>query len=177
MEPFEILLSNNALVTGLASLPSRDRAARPSALPLMLAIHGGTYGANYFFADDQHSAVPLSSALGIPFLAINRPGYRDSTPLPTVPEDSSYFQEEGKLLHNEIVPAIWKRYASQLGVSSIVLLTHSNGTPGGIVSAALNAKSESYPLAGIIIHGNGTEWNHDHVAGVLEALKGKPETM
>ena len=177
MEPFEILLSNNASVTGIASLPSRDKVDRPSTLPLILALHGGTYSANYFFADDQHSAVPLSSALGIPFLAINRPSYRDSTPLPTVPEHSSYLQEEGKYLHNEIIPAIWKRYASQLGVSSIVLLTHSNGTPGGIVAAALNAKGGSYPLAGLIISGHGTEWNHDHVAGILEALKEEPATM
>ena len=178
MEPFKVSLSNNAVVTGLAYLPSRQEPSSPFAVPLILAIHGGTYNASYFFADDQHSALPLASALQLPFLAINRPGYKDSTPIPTVPEDSSYFQEVGKYLHHEILPALWKRYASDVGASCFVLMTHSLGSPGAIVAAALNAESNLYPLAGLIMSGFGSELEKGPgFYAQLEMLKSKPATM
>ena len=178
MEPFKVSLSNNAVVTGLASLPSRQTSSAPFAVPLIIAIHGGTYNASYFFADDQHSALPLVTALQVPFLAINRPGYKDSTPIPAVPEDSTYLQEVGKYLHHEILPALWKRYASDVGASCFVLLTHSLGSPGAIVAAALNAESNLYPLAGLIMSGIGSEGKKGpQVDAQLEMLKAKPATM
>ena len=141
MESFTASLTNNAVLSGLASIPDHDSTSGHSTYPLIVAIHGGTYNAKYWFADDQHSAIPLSSALGVPFLAINRPGYKDCSPIPPVPESSTFLQEEGKYLHNEILPAIWKQYASRPRVSSILLMTHSLGTPGAIVAAALNSES------------------------------------
>ncbi|KAL8795698.1 MAG: hypothetical protein Q9195_001936 [Heterodermia aff. obscurata] len=178
MEPFKVSLSNNAVVTGLASLPSRQESSSPFPVPLIVAIHGGTYSASYFFADDQHSALPVASALQVPFIAINRPGYKDSTPIPAVPEDSSYLQEVGKYLHHEILPALWKRYASDVGASCFVLLTHSLGSPPAIVAAALNAGSNLYPLAGLIMSGFGSELNKGPgFYAQLEMLKSNPPTI
>ena len=178
MESFKVSLSNNAVVTGLASLPSRKNPSSPFPIPLIVAIHGGTFNASYFFADDQHSALPLASALQVPFLAIDRPGYKDSTPFPAVPEDSSYLQEAGKYLHYEILPALWKRYASEVGASCFVLMAHSIGCPGAIVAAALNAESNLYPLAGLIMSGFGSELRKGpHLDAQIEMLKTNPATM
>lgn len=178
MESFKLSLSNDAIVTGLVSLPDRDQVSGPSTLPLIVAVHGGTYSASYFFADDQHSALPVSSALGVPFLAINRPGYKDSTAILPFREDSTYFQEEGRHLHEEILPAIWKEYASRLGISSIILMTHSMGAFSAIVAAALNCDSNLYPLAGLIISGIGTELRKGKgLEAQLEMLKAKPASL
>lgn len=178
MEACALSLSNDAVVTGLASFPDRDQVSGPSTLPLIVAVHGGTYSASYFFADDQHSALPVSSALGVPFLAINRPSYKDTTPVPPFPEDSTYLQEEGRYLHQEILPAIWKQYASRLGVSSIVLMTHSMGSFSAIIAAALNSDSSLYPLAGLVISGIGTKLRQGKgLETQIEMLKAKPATM
>ena len=178
MASFKLSLSNNAVVTGLVSLPSRETSSSPFPIPLIVAIHGGSYSASYFFADDQHSAAPLVSALQVPFLAIDRPGYKDSTPIPPVPEGSTYLQELGKYLHHEILPALWDRYASDAGASCLVLMAHSIGSPGAIVAAALNAESNLYPLAGLIVSGYGSELKKGpHHDVQLEMLKTKPATM
>jgi len=160
MESFEVQLAENAVVTGLAFLPRHTtHTVQKSSRPLIVAIHGATYSASYFFADAQHSALPLASALDIPFLPIDRPGYQETTPLPPVPSGSTFLQEEERYLHQQILPAMWEKYASALGVSSMVLMTHSLGVPSGIVASALNAETRSYPLAGLVISGLRTEWD------------------
>ncbi len=100
MESFEVQLADNAVVTGLAFLPRHNtNTLQKSSRPLIVAIHDATYSASYFFADAQHSALPLASALDIPFLAINRPGSQETTPLLPVPSGSTFLREEGKYLH------------------------------------------------------------------------------
>lgn len=173
-EAFQLSLPNGGVVTGLRTTP---KAGVPNQTPLVVALHGGTYSASYFFADDHHSALPMSTALGVPIIAVNRPGYKESTALPPVPEDSTFLQEEGKYLHTQILPAIWKEYAASLGVSSIVLLTHSLGAPPAIVASALNVESKSYPLAGLIVSSIGTEWDAENKKGLLELLATKPPTI
>ena len=79
MKPFKIILKNNAVVSGLAPLPSLGLEHGHQSLPLIFGILDGTYSANYFLADEQHSAIPLSVALGVPFVVVNRLGYDDST--------------------------------------------------------------------------------------------------
>ncbi|KAL8712881.1 MAG: hypothetical protein Q9225_006878, partial [Loekoesia sp. 1 TL-2023] len=160
MEPVSFHLSNNAVVTGLRTPPL------PSPLlagtPLIVGLHGGSYSAHYYDATPSHSALPHSTFLRVPFISLNRPGYLDSTALPTpLPEGSTWPQEEGKYLHREILPAIWKTYSRELGVSGIIIIGHSLSVPMTIVAAALNAveQEKSYPLAGIIVSGFGTSIN------------------
>ncbi|MCJ1484289.1 hypothetical protein MMC06_004457 [Schaereria dolodes] len=159
MQSFILDLSDGGRVTGLLTFPKADPSIPSSHLPLIVAIHGGAYSSSYFFADSEHSALPFSIARGIPLIAINRPGYKDSTPLPSVPSDSSFIREEGKYLHNYVLPAIWKKYAVLLGVSSIVLHMHSFGALGAVIAAALytdEVKRKTYSLAGLVISGIGT---------------------
>ena len=176
MDPqsFTLKLSNGGQVTGLASFPTAPDSTRSPFTPLVVAIHGGTYSAQYFFPDAKHSVLPISQALGVPFLTINRPGYKDSTPFPTIPEHSSYIREEGQYLHEHILPEIWKIYATLLGVNSIVLFSHSLGGSVVTVISALYAaeKEKPYPLAGLIIGGIGTEM--DGRSGTEESLAAKP---
>ncbi|KAL8761735.1 MAG: hypothetical protein Q9184_002177 [Pyrenodesmia sp. 2 TL-2023] len=129
--------------------------------PLVVAIHGGGYCAQYYDATRSNSTLPISSFLHVPCIAINRPGYLDSTALGPVPEHSTYCQEEGKYLHHKILPAIWKTYGEAYGVSNIVILAHSLSTPMTVVAAALHAHEggQSYPLAGVILSGFGTQFN------------------
>ncbi|KAL8726403.1 MAG: hypothetical protein Q9166_006754 [cf. Caloplaca sp. 2 TL-2023] len=138
MESFSLPLSSNAVVTGLRTPAALERP--PKDTPLIVGIHGGSYSAEYYDATSTHSALPYSAFLRVPFLAINRPGYKDSTALPTpIPENSTYLQEEGKYLHHEILPAIWKAYGTEYGASSIVVLAHSLSVPMTVVAAAFNA--------------------------------------
>lgn len=159
MDPFSLRLSDDALLTGLRtpSLPSSP----PNSSPLVVAIHGGGYSAQYYDATPSNSALPISNFLRVPCVAINRPGYLDSTALPPVPEHSTYCQEEGRYLHHEILPAIWETYGEAYGVSSIVILAHSLSTPMTVVAAALHAQGggQSYPLAGVVLSGFGTQFN------------------
>jgi pimeloyl-ACP methyl ester carboxylesterase len=114
----------------------------------------------YFDATPDTSAAPTALALGLPFIAIDRPGYAGSTPiLPQQPQDDdTYFQAEGRYLHQHILPAIWKRYAKPANAACLVLLGHSMGCPGTIVAAGLAALEpiSPYILGGIIVTGWGT---------------------
>ena len=158
MRQFKIELSNSAIVTGLVSVPPSSRAT-PRHKPLVIGIHGGTYSASYFDADANHTASITSEGLGVPFLAFNRPGYRDTTPF-QIPSDSSFHIEQGKYFHNVLFPAIWKQHGKPNGCSCLVLVSHSMGVPGSIVAASLHADepagSKSYPLAGLVLSGFGT---------------------
>lgn len=158
MKPFKIELPNSAIITGLASIPSHSRSA-PKHVPLLIGIHGGTYSASYFDADANHTASLASDGLGVPFVAINRPGYRDSTLFP-IPAGSSFHIEQGKYFHELVFPALWKQLGPPNGCSCLVLFSHSMGVPGSVVAASMHtdepAGSKSYPLAGLIFSGFGT---------------------
>ena len=158
MKPFKIELPNSAIVTGLTSIPSQSHVA-PQHVPLVIGIHGGTYSASYFDADTNHTASLTSDGLGVPFLAFNRPGYRDTTPF-EIPSDSSFHIEQGKYFHKLLFPTLWKQFGKPNGCSCIVLLSHSMGVPGSIVAASMHADepagSKSYPLGGLVFSGFGT---------------------
>ena len=158
MKPFKLELSDSAIVTGVFSIPSNTMTT-PKYVPLVIGIHGGTYSASYYNADTRHTAEITSNGLGVPFLAFNRPGYRDTTPF-RIPPDSSFHIEQGKYFHNMVFPALWKQYGAPNGCSCLILLSHSMGVPGSIVSASMHADeaagSKSYPLAGLIFSGFGT---------------------
>jgi pimeloyl-ACP methyl ester carboxylesterase len=160
MKPFTLLLSNGARVSGLVSIPTRT-STTPHHRPLLVGVHGGTYTSSYFAAGDgANSSLTTAAALGVPFVAIDRPGYKDSTPLPSpVAEGSTFLQDEGKWLHEHTLPAIWNQWGVESEATTIVVLAHSLGSPSAIVAAALHARSRepAYPLGGLIVSGWGTE--------------------
>lgn len=149
MEHFLITLSNDAYLSGLASTP-QPNVNTPRYRPLIVGVHGGTYTSQYFNASPSHSAGTISKQLGVPFVAYDRPGYKQSSALPSISDGSTFFQVEGKYLHQYILPKIWEEFGGESGASTIVLMGHSLGCSACIVAAAIHAQEPEarYPLAG-----------------------------
>ncbi|KAL9094928.1 MAG: hypothetical protein Q9165_002878 [Trypethelium subeluteriae] len=145
MERFSEKLPDGKTLNGLISLPLKPSASiNAPHLPLIVCIHGGTYTADYFHATPSTSITSVSAPLSVPIIAISRPGYGGSTPLPPVPSPRNghtFIQDAGRHLHNVILPFLWARYGPPSGANSIVLLSHSIGSAIAIVAAALHAES------------------------------------
>ncbi|OQV03655.1 hypothetical protein CLAIMM_08672 [Cladophialophora immunda] len=156
MKPFLLTLSNDAQLSGIYSVPGKTPTT-PRYRPLIVALHGGTYSSQYFDAHPEHSVGTISETTGVPFVAIDRPGYRESSSLPTVPNGSTFAQEEGKYLHDYILPKIWAEYGLSTGASSMVVMGHSLGCSPCVVAAALHSQEADpqYPWAGVILSGRG----------------------
>ncbi|KAF5679368.1 hypothetical protein FDENT_8760 [Fusarium denticulatum] len=140
MEPFKLSLQDGTVLSGISNIPSS-----PSTLkhrPLVVGLHGGCYTSHYFDATPEYSARGISEALSVPFVAIDRPDYRDTSPVGGIPEGSSYPEQWGRRLHESILPALWQDL----------------GANGAIVASSLHATSSSpaYPLGGIVISGFGS---------------------
>ncbi|KAL2836402.1 Alpha/Beta hydrolase protein, partial [Aspergillus pseudoustus] len=157
MEPFNLTLPSGGVISGRYHFPCRDSAAAQPR-PLVVCIPGGSYGAQYFDVSGAQSVLNLSISLGIPVIAIDRPGYGDSTPAP--PEDettTSYAQSQGQYLNSTVFPALWQTFAIGAGATAIVLLSHSIGAMMATIATASYTDSEGYPLAGLIASGIGSE--------------------
>ncbi|KIW10585.1 hypothetical protein PV08_11549 [Exophiala spinifera] len=169
MQPFSLGLPDGKVVSGLHSLnptlgSSNKQTPTRNPTPLIVALHGGTYTSKYFDVDEVYSASTVSNALGIPFVAIDRPGYDSSTGFTSTPAGSSYAEESGLWLHRHVLPLLWSKYGVSSGCSCIVLHAHSLGTISGIIAATLHAKESeeggkkpSYPLGGISMSGFGSQ--------------------
>jgi hypothetical protein len=81
---------------------------------LVVAVHGGSYTRDYFDANENHSIRHVSQFLGIPVIAINRPWYQSTSPVPAILAHSSFIQDEGRYLHPSILPCLRKQHASSL---------------------------------------------------------------
>ena len=157
MTAFNLSLSNGAQLSGLLLIP--DRASNtPHYRPLIVCLHGGTYTSSYFNAGKATSALKIAETSGVPLIAVDRPGYKNSTALPLIPEGTTFLQEEGKHLHRYILPKIWQEYGISSDATTIVVLAHSLGSPSAIIAAALHAREvqPNYPLGGLIMSGWGT---------------------
>jgi len=185
MRKFKLALPSGTTITGRHSIPtpspppSMSSDSERAHRPLIVAFHGGSFSSAYFDLDETHSAKTLSDALHVPFVAIDREIHLD---LSSAGPSSSYQEEDGKRLHTEILPAVWKEFGKtqapgcNWNCNSVVLLAHSMGCVGAIVAAGLWALDEqqkkmksgnggddekeeeqhgkpSYPLAGIILSG------------------------
>lgn len=154
MQPFTISLPNGGTITGHSSIPDQVHA-QPRGTPLLVGLHGGTYNSTYFDAYPGTSTEPTANALGIPFVSLDRPGYRGSTPYPadTVGEDD--IEKQGRYLASIVFPTIWQRFGLTTGASSAIIISHSIGSTVATVAGALN-DSTRFPLAGVIISGIGS---------------------
>lgn len=119
-----------------------DDATRPDT-PLVIAVPGGTYTARYFDTPG-HSLLERAGAVGVPILAIDRPGYRDSTP---VEHGESIILANAEVL-NHLVGELWEKFGA--GRSGVVLIGHSIG---GAVVTAMAAGRPAWPLLGIAVSG------------------------
>jgi pimeloyl-ACP methyl ester carboxylesterase len=114
--------------------------------PLVIAIHGGTYTSAYFDIP-EHSLLNLAESLGMPILAIDRPGYGTSAPLTG---DGSSIQGQARFLTNALKEA-WKQYGGS--TRGIVLIGHSIG--GAIAISIAAQAGDDLPIIGLAISGVG----------------------
>ena len=133
----------DSLFAGLSGrywLPSGPLAPN---LPLVVAIHGGTYTSFYFDVPGA-SLFEQAAANGIPLIAPDRSGYVKSPLLP--PEDATVVGQ-GRFLA-KVLNEAWKRYGA--GTKGIVLIGHSIG---GAIAAVIAGEPCNFPLIGVALSG------------------------
>lgn len=122
--------------TGRRGLGNADDAD----LPLIVAVHGGGYTSAYFDVPG-YSLLDRATGLGVPIIAVDRPGYGGSGP---VSADGSVFRANAAAL-DHLISELWA--GSGAGV---VLVGHSIGAA---VSIALAARRPEWPLLGVAVSG------------------------
>ncbi len=112
---------------------------------MVIAIHGGTYSSAYFDVPG-YSLFDKAQRLGIPLIALDRPGYGKSAPL-----DASEATIEGQAAHlAPLLREAWQKYGE--GTCGIVLIGHSIGAA---IATVITAQNTDLPLLGLAISGVG----------------------
>jgi pimeloyl-ACP methyl ester carboxylesterase len=141
--------------------PLKSRAAA-SDIPLIVALHGGTYTSAYFDVPG-YSLLDRAESLGIPIVAIDRPGYGRSTPL--APGDATHLRNAELL--DSVIGHLWRDHGA--GSRGIVLIGHSIG---GAIATLIAARQPRWPLLGLAVSGVGLHT----MRGDAEAWAALPNT-
>jgi pimeloyl-ACP methyl ester carboxylesterase len=128
-------------LSGKAAVP----ADGGSDLPVVVALHGGSYSSEYFDVPG-YSLLDRAGARGVAVVAVDRPGYGRSTPL-TGTTDSIAATATVLL---ETIPGLLA--ALELDGRPVVLLGHSIG---GAMALAMAAHDEGRLFSGLAISGVG----------------------
>lgn len=128
-------------VTGRRNTPRTPAAA--ARMPLIIAIHGGTYTSEYFDIEG-YSLLERAAALGVPVIAVDRPGYAGSD---HVEPGDSIILANAKAL-DQVIGELWQQHGA--GHPGVFLIGHSIG---GAVTTAIAAGQPSWPLLGIAVSG------------------------
>jgi len=115
-------------------------------LPLLVALHGGTYSRAYFevAGSPAGSFVAVANRNGFSVLSIDRPGYGESDLLA---DEDNTFARQAELLDGAI-----GQFLPESGASTVVLVGHSIG---GMIGLELAARAPSWGLIGISATGCG----------------------
>ena len=133
-------------------------------LPLVVALHGGTYTSRYFDIPG-YSLMARAAALGIPVLALDRPGYGQT---PLLQNTDASLARNAEILDRALA-TLWERQGC--GRAGILLIGHSIG---GAVVIEIAARQPRWPLLGIAISGIGLA-NAPDPTSASEA--GRPSSM
>jgi pimeloyl-ACP methyl ester carboxylesterase len=136
-------VSGSGPAAGLTFTGRRNAATPGPDVPLVVALHGGTYTSEYFDIPD-YSLLDRAEALGIPVVALDRPGYVGSSPLDS--GDSIILANAAAL--SDAIGSVWEEHGA--GTAGVVLLAHSIGAA---VATAIAADDPSWPLLGLAISG------------------------
>lgn len=135
--------SGNLIVSG--RMHGLEATSRTVDSPLIVALHGGTYSSAYFDVQG-YSLIDHAAALGLPIIALDRPGYGETTAL--APHDATIAGNAERL--DAILGDIWKRHGG--GRSGMFLIGHSIG---GAITVSIAARCPAWPLMGIAVSGVG----------------------
>src|SRR5271154_5890423 len=137
-------------------------AVQIPGLPLLVALHGGTYTSEYFrvAGGPSGSFLDIAGRNGFAVLTVDRPGYGVSTLLP---EEENTFARQAEILDGVIAEAlgVWP-------ATGVVLVGHSIG---GMISLEIAARHPQWPLLGVTTSGNGARIP---AGGAAEALGSLP---
>jgi pimeloyl-ACP methyl ester carboxylesterase len=115
---------------------------RPGA-PLLIALHGGSYTSRYFDVSG-YSLLDSAARNGVTTIAVDRPEYGTSTP---VPHTGSIIDRNAEAL-DHLIGDLWAQYGADK--AGVVLIGHSIGST---VTVALAGRNPAWPLLGIAISG------------------------
>ncbi len=132
-----------------------------SDLPLLVALHGGTYTSEYFTVagSSAGSFVEVANRNGFSVLTMDRPGYGTSGHLS---DEENTFARQAELLQDAIGQIL-----PQTGARTVVLVGHSIG---GMIGLEMAARSPSWKLIGISTTGCGAIIPTGGAADALAAL-------
>jgi len=111
--------------------------------PLIVALHGGSYTSAYFDVPG-HSLLDAATANGFDLVALDRPCYGSSDPLP---EDQVSFSRNAEILDTAI-GALWKERAGEY--PGVVVVGHSMGAA---IAMLMAARQPDWPLIGVSLSG------------------------
>jgi len=170
---------HNGTVEGRASIPKTESKQKRKFVPLIVCFHGGSYDANYFDVDEDHSIATVAKFLNIPVISINRPGYGGSSrppkPAPELGQPVTAGQSQGKYLNSVVLPVLWKEFGSE--ATGLVLLSHSIGSMVATITAGSYQGTEGYPLVGLITSGIGVELVEERRQGMVHLIEGHPDSI
>jgi pimeloyl-ACP methyl ester carboxylesterase len=148
--------------SGTVAVSYHAPAAEISGLPLLVALHGGTYTSAYFAVagGPSGSFLDIAGRNGFSVLVLDRPGYGEST---LIPEEENTFARQAEILDRVIAAALdlWP-------APGVVLVGHSIG---GMISLEIAARHPHWPLIGVATSGNGARIP---AGGAAEALGSLP---
>lgn len=146
-----------------AGLSGRSRlpAAIQGEMPLVVAVHGGTYTSAYFDVQG-HSLLDRAAALGIPIIAPDRPGHGESPMLA-----DGRLASQARFLTGALREA-WGLYGA--GTRGMVIIAHSIGAA---ISLQVAADPGDLPLLGIAVSGVGQRTPAGHQP-MWESLPDQP---
>jgi pimeloyl-ACP methyl ester carboxylesterase len=147
--------------SGSVAVSYHAPAAEIEGLPLLVALHGGTYNSAYFgvAAGPAGSFLDIAARNGFAVLTIDRPGYGESTLLE---EEANTFARQAEILDGVIAEALelWPAVG-------VVLVAHSIG---GMISLEIAARHPQWPLLGVTTSGNGARIPKGGAAEALGSL-------
>lgn len=135
---------NGKLLSGRRTAPAspRDDAEKP---PLIVALHGGSYS-SAFFDVAGYSLLDRAAAAGCPAIALDRPGYMESTLIVDRPD---MLVANAERLDAGIT-RLWRD--DRHDACGVVLVGHSIG---GAIAILLAGRQLDWPLLGIAVSGVG----------------------
>ena len=139
------ITANDILFSGLYN------CVKPASIgpgfPLIICVHGGSYTSEYFDIPG-YSLLARAAQMGLPTIAIDRPGYGQSTAFE--PSTASIKANANRLESG--IGEIWHQY--NYGANGIFVIGHSIGAA---VVLSMAADNPSWPLLGIAVSGIGLQ--------------------